>query len=484
MKYNRVGRFGLVLVVTVLVGLVVTSGACIAQPAMNHGATVSAAPFAQVDLNPVPGPWESVEKIIRKGIKDIQEAVDEMVTDFNWLLFTVPAPGEPLQPATWADYPWEGDGMTNFTAKWWNSVWRMYWGLTGVASISLSALAVYHHTNRSTITGDPIYNQEKTQQAVRALLLTVVGWVALAMYLHGMNILAVGVAPDNFTSSFGDFGKLGLGVIVGGIILSLESTVILFAVLVLVAQWLLIVFAFATFPVAMVARVSGSNYAQVVSDTIISLLVGLPMLKFVQVLLLRFAYGLPTPLGPSSLLTIAVMTIGIFLAFIYLPIKGTERLLPEAMIATGGALRSKGMDGAGTTDSQKAAAVSAQASKVENKVRTGPDSASRRVSPSRSGRRLSQRSNLNGGNGGTSSTTNSNPVRSNPSVTVNTSVNSQNTAQAEAEASATSKSERTSMTTGRNGRIRHTPRYGPYHLLRQAKKRIEQRRRNKGNNDD
>lgn len=492
--------------------------------------------------------WDAFKGIIRESVREFREGVGNLLKELSALFIAVPAPGNPSEPTTWT--PWEmtepemgkgpdgrmvvvdepervegkfekdddykGDVDFLETHVWWNAVWGIYTGFSGLATVCLATLAVFHHSNRTSVLGNPINHQERTRKAVQAFILVALGWIIISLYLHGMNTISTGIAPDLLDPNSGksimdlasgeissdnieneDIEKIGVGFLLGAILLIVDYTVLLVAILALLAQWVLMMFVVGMFPIAMVARVSGSNYAQVVSDTVFSLLIGLPMLKILQVTILRFVFEIYNEsalagAGATQAIALIVLIVGIFISSIYVPVEGTKRLLPDAMIASGG------MGGSGGKSSKsKAQAVSAQSTQVKTQVRDGHSSA-RRSLPS-GGRGRSSGSSSGGSHTHTSTTTTSSSSRSAPSgsggsagrTSPGTSAEASSSRQtsggsqptnSEMEVTTTVRTQNQAETTGTSsgsarGSGRRYPRHTPQYFLQQMKRTVDKRRR-------
>lgn len=335
----------------------------------------------------VKGPVESFKDILEYVGNAFSKGVGGFVDAFHWVMLTVPAPGDRTEPDTWfpenpldagepaseSDPPSNQNGAKRAVnqdqqssepgnessnssgtlddrrppdemqaGSWWPVVWGIYGGLTGLVGLPIAAAGIYAWSNTSS-------QREKDKRLKRVgvtVVMIVGGVVFIPLMLHLVNALALGIVPKGgeFLKTPGDFTKLGLGLVIGVFLVFLEGGLIIIGLVVLFIQWILMYFVVAVWPLAAVCLGSNNRYLKPYGHTIMSIFAGLLILKLIQAIWLRFIFALPLSFSNpgSSLLTLGTITVGVLLAFIYLPLHTVKNLLPQVVTTMGKSAASSG----------------------------------------------------------------------------------------------------------------------------------------------
>ena len=292
--------------------------------------------------------------IVETGLNAVMDAIAGLVDRFNWLVNALPAPGDPQNPSTWYPgftTPVQGDGAQGpatstensgsspsipfSMAGWWRATWGIYAGLAGIFGLPVFVSGIIAFS-RSDLTARE--RGDRLREVGKALLLIVAGPLLLPLVLHIGNLFAIGVSPSGaeFMTTPGNAGKLGIGLALAVPLLVIESMVILVALFILFAQWLSVFFICATWPIYAAAVASNSRYVQPLGTLGVTTLLILIGLKALQAIWLRFLFELPLDFTKAaSLLTILAIIVGLAIGFIGLPIKGTEKALPQSIVSAG-----------------------------------------------------------------------------------------------------------------------------------------------------
>ena len=335
-----------------------------------------------------PDPGQMAADVIESGLNAFMDAVSGLVDGFNWLMVSLPAPGDAQDPTTW--YPGftttvEGEaggrstpdmtsddstnpqlerlkptapavnesanGSANNSSGgpinldgWWEATWGIYAGLAAIFGLPVVVSGVIAWT-RSDITGRE--KSQRLREVGKALGMIVAGPLLIPLALHIGNLFAIGVAPSGteFFATPGNAAKLGIGLAVAIPLLAIETGVILISLLILFAQWLAVFFVCASWPIFAAAVASNSQYAQPLGTLGVTSLLILIALKALQAIWLRFLFELPLDwTNPASLLTLLAIIVGLAIGFIGLPIKGTEKALPQTVTSAGRETRNRAPD--------------------------------------------------------------------------------------------------------------------------------------------
>lgn len=302
----------------------------------------------------VPSPPQMAADIVETGLNAVMDAITGLVDRFNWLVNALPAPGDPQEPSTWYPgftTPLEGDGAQGPSADngssgpgpslpfsmagWWRATWGIYAGLAGIFGLPVFVSGIIAFS-RSDLTARE--RGDRLREIGKALLLIVAGPLLLPLILHIGNLFAIGVSPSGaaFMTTPGNASKLGIGLALAVPLLVIESMVILVALFILFAQWLSVFFICVTWPIYAAAVASNSRYVQPLGTLGVTTLLILIGLKALQAIWLRFLFELPLDFTKTaSLLTILAIIVGLAIGFIGLPIKGTEKALPQSIVSAG-----------------------------------------------------------------------------------------------------------------------------------------------------
>lgn len=339
----------------------------------------------------LPGPVEAAKDIYRATVNAVRTGVDTFIEAFTWVVVELPAPGTPTKPTTWfpgyasplhtstptvsttppevsgaAGFrPLHGTGATgqptaetatNATGNatntsgpasqppanvggdgWWQTVWTIYGGLAALVVLPVFVAWIYAW---SRDTNSPREREAQVRQLGLTVGLIVGGPVVLPLALHLTNALALGIVPDTGTllATPGNATKFGLGLLIWGVLVVLESGLVLTALLILFVEWVIVFLVVAAWPLFAVCLGSGNRYLKPYGESALVALGSILVLKLVQVIWLRFLLQLPLEFGQPgmSLLTIAATIVGIILGFIYLPYYVVTNISPTFVTSLGG----------------------------------------------------------------------------------------------------------------------------------------------------
>lgn len=321
--------------------------------------TSPAAPNATNDSAPTPtingtgpggpggwgvGPFKSTEEwaadfaagLANFTVDEASNGTATIVDMFSAEMLTLPAPGQLDAPLTWL-YP--QNGM-------WPATMTLYRALYALVAIPMLAGGAWY-----VFAADAHNRRSEARRFGKNLALLLGGLIIVPLALHAGNIIAMGFAPsgDEFLSTPGNIGRLGVGIIVGGGLLLLKAALVILAVVVLYVQDLLVYLSVATYPAAIWLLSTRSTFAQALGAGIIGMLSFLIFLKALQAVALRFLFELPLGFSDAEAIAtsaeaLAVTIIGVALIFILVPIYGTKKAVPASVVAIGGQVRSGGQD--------------------------------------------------------------------------------------------------------------------------------------------
>ncbi|WP_129116611.1 hypothetical protein [Halegenticoccus tardaugens] len=273
----------------------------------------------------IPSGEEWMESAIQWIIDETTSEVAGYVDGFNHIMFTVPAPGEPLDPVSW----YTDD------SGWWPGTYVMFW-ISAAISMVLYIPAVAFGVDKPN-------SNERTATLLRIVkafaIGTLFGIPVLAMGGHAINAFSLAIAPSGteFMETPGDVSKLGLGLIFGFALVIAKSGVVFVGLLALLGLWFLMFVCYAFWPLCWAFAVQESSNVRNVGYVGIATYVILLAINFFQTGILRFLYHLPFSVGDinGTLLALAVTIVGLTVALIALPIGGFEKLLPASAAVMG-----------------------------------------------------------------------------------------------------------------------------------------------------
>lgn len=310
----------------------------------------------------------SVKKIVKQAIATISttitNGVEALIGFFNWVLVTLPAPGQALKPASWfpgfispmdsASATGTGGNVSatlNGTAgnattgiptsppktlhldRWWRGVWVMYAGLVGLVVLPLFVSWIYQWSRRAQT---PRERSRRMTQIAKSFGLIILGPVILPLSLHLASMTAIGIVPSGHEFlTTGNAAKYGLGALFGLIIASIVGGVISVGLVVTLLQWVLPFILVAGWPLFCVCLASESEHIKPYGRAGLSAFVTLLILKVVQTIWLRFLFILPVDFSVGGLLAVAVIAIGVVIGFVYLPYYAVQKIVPNVVETMG-----------------------------------------------------------------------------------------------------------------------------------------------------
>jgi hypothetical protein len=320
----------------------------------------------------IPGPVEAAKDIYRAAVNGLSSAAADFIDGFHWVVLHLPAPGTPSAPTTWFSdtaTPLNtststvgangsagpnttvsangSSGTNNSTAipteppqkvnvdGWWQAVWTIYGGLASLVVLPVFVAWIYGWAKE---TNTPRERDQYVRQLASTLGLVLGGVLLLPFALHLTNELALGIVPDGqaFMQTPGNVAKLGMGLALGGVLLVVESGLVIVALVVLFVEWVLVYLLVAGWPLFAVCLGSGNRYLRPYGESAAVAFVSLLVLKLVQAIWLRFLLELPLSWDVSGLMTIGATIVGLLIGFIYLPYYVVTNLLPEFVTTVGG----------------------------------------------------------------------------------------------------------------------------------------------------
>jgi hypothetical protein len=323
-------------------------------------------------LPDVPGPVKAAKDIYRAAVNGLSSAAADFIDGFHWVVLHLPAPGKPTDPTTWfpdAATPLNasnntvaanGSATANTTVAangtsgannatgipteppasvnvrgWWQAVWTIYGGLAALVVLPVFVAWIYGWSKE---TNTPRERDQYVRQLACTLGLVLGGVLLLPFALHLTNELALGIVPDGqaFLQTPGNMAKLGLGLALGGVLLAVESGLVIVALVVLFVEWVLVYLLVAGWPLFAVCLGSGNRYLRPYGESAAVAFASLLVLKLVQAIWLWFLLELPLTWDVSGLMTIGATIVGVLIGFIYLPYYVVTNLLPEFVTSVSG----------------------------------------------------------------------------------------------------------------------------------------------------
>lgn len=275
-------------------------------------------------------PWGFVAGAVSGAVQDLSTTAAGLIDGFHSILLGVPAAGEIDRPSTWIS-PAHG--------TWWYTAYVLYYALVGVLILPAMWRVV-----QTFATSGPT-SEEDAREAILLVVKLMVGFLWLQGLYHAGNAVVMGFVPngEEFFATPGNLVKLGLGVLIGGVALSINAVAVVVAVVAGLMLKFLQYFLTALYPVAVYFRhgtsgASSTSGAVVVAGTYLIVLI-----RGFQAVALWFAFHLPmdvtNPQTVGSILMVMVITL---VVFIVVPYAGAKKVIPEATAITYGKIKNKG----------------------------------------------------------------------------------------------------------------------------------------------
>ncbi|SFS09988.1 hypothetical protein SAMN05216559_3635 [Halomicrobium zhouii] len=259
-----------------------------------------------------------VTSVARDGQQAIHDGVLDAIDNANAYLFSLPAPGQPDDPASWAD-PERG---------WWSGVMESYWILSFIAILTLipwTMLAMGQDARRRRSTF-------RRLAIGAALILT--GPVVMPLGYHIGSVFAQAIAPSGteFLQTPGNVARLGIGIGMALLIAYVNLAAVLFALLAYYTLFVVAFFVAALWPLYWALYAAPFRTLQTAGSVGIGAYMTLPLILVAQTAILRVLFALPLE-GLDIVTTVIVTVGGLFVAFFVLPRVLFDRLAPRAVAA-------------------------------------------------------------------------------------------------------------------------------------------------------
>ena len=276
----------------------------------------------------IPSIEDMIDGAIQYVVGGITENLKGIVQSFSDMMVGLPAPGDGWDVSTWAN-PDNG---------WWPGIYQAYAVFSGIsiALLGLAFMYAYETTDR--------YKRRKRLKrlALHAVMILFGAIIIIPASLHFFDTLAESVAPsaNEFFSSPGDLGKLGVGIILGGALAFFQSSIVLVGIGVLLAIFVAIHFLVAFWPLFWVARLAPISSVEWVGNAGIAAFYALCVMRVLQSAFLRVMFALPwdpVTTGAGSAIAALIMTIiGLYIAFITLPKTFAKKAIPGVQMLSSG----------------------------------------------------------------------------------------------------------------------------------------------------
>lgn len=261
----------------------------------------------------------------------------------------------------------------------WVGAWALYWMLAPLAL----AVLVFQAMRAQ---GGPAAGRETTQklaEIAKCAALILAGWPVAIGGLHLAEAVALAIAPDAATllSTPGNVAKVGLSAAVVGVLMFLQASAVVTALVVILLEHVIVVAAVAFWPVWWALRPAEGGFANIASGIGLSMYVGIIAAKLAQAGLARLVIEASWGGGGAGavVLTLIGSAVGVGVTFVGIPVAVGGYFVPEAAMLLGqpavtvaddyaGAARGRAKEHAG-------AAASEYAGSARNRARSARASA-------------------------------------------------------------------------------------------------------------
>jgi hypothetical protein len=267
-------------------------------------------------------PWwlSNPAKAFADFAEGLLSGIAELIGQFSTIIYGVPAPGTPTDPASWLSP--SGD--------WWQGIQAAY-GL--IAFVSL--LALIPPGMLAFDSSDVDRQRQSIRRVVRSVVLIAFGWLIFPLGYHGASVVAEVLAPagDTFVQTPGTLSRFGsgIGVLLVGILLLGEAGIILLGIVLMFVQWSLAYLIAGLWPLFWALRGQSNFYLRSMGSIGLAMYFVLICLKVLQAALARILFNLPLG-GADFLLTLFVTGVGLLVIFVYLPYALLHRMLPRVSV--------------------------------------------------------------------------------------------------------------------------------------------------------
>jgi hypothetical protein len=266
-------------------------------------------------LNPV----EQFKKLVSGFFK---VPATKFINAVNNRVFGVPAPGEPLQPASWSN---PNDGK-----------WKGVVKFTGFSTV-LATLFLIFSGGRTFMESDEYARRSAWKRWVTAVLMILTTWTLVPLGLHIADAIATGLAVDGkaMLESWATMGKVGTGIGFTLILGLLQPTIVAAGMFALALERFLIFVGVGLWPLAWSLRSMKSPFAQSIGQTFIYIFGVTIVAKLGQALIGRFLFSLQFESFGSSLMTFIMIGVGVVFMLVYFPMKMLQHANDAASVSLG-----------------------------------------------------------------------------------------------------------------------------------------------------
>ncbi|KYH23725.1 hypothetical protein HAPAU_42050 [Halalkalicoccus paucihalophilus] len=218
-----------------------------------------------------------IDALVADGIAGLQKIIDTLVEELNYLLFSLPAPGEPSDPMSWY-LPDNG---------WWPDIMRFY-GIMASAAFAIFVpslmLAMIKNDSRET--------RNRARFVLKAMGMVLAGPLLIGAFLHTFNGVNVALAPSGteFLSTPQDAAQLSVGATLFLILLKFHAVIILLGLVLQLAQFVLVHVAVGMWPASWGFRALPSPTFEALGEFGVNTIPLLVLLNFGQVAILRLLF--------------------------------------------------------------------------------------------------------------------------------------------------------------------------------------------------
>jgi hypothetical protein len=247
-----------------------------------------------------------------------------LLNAFNHVLFGIDAPGVAGDISSWG--PPES-GL-------WVGAWALFWTLT---PLCLAFLVLQAMRAQGSTSGRD--SRAKLAEIAKCAGMILLGWPIAVGGLHLADAVAMGLVPEGsqLLHTPGNVAKVGLGVVVGVVLIVFQSSMALTAVLVVLLERVVLIFAVAAWPVWWATRPSDGGFSNAVSGIGLSMYVGVAGAKVVQSALAYLVFQSEWSIAGVDAVFVDVLgsAVGLGAAFVGIPVVVGRNFVPEVMTILG-----------------------------------------------------------------------------------------------------------------------------------------------------
>ena len=276
----------------------------------------------------IPDPKQIAQDIWMAGINSVTTGIGSFVDAFNKFLFPLPVPGE----------AWDIRSMLTDQSGFWPGVWFMMTVTEVFTAVFLTVQAA-----RASGMRDRRKQRDRYKQIGKATIFGLApGVLLLFVFLHPFNTFLLEVAPSGseFLSTPGNAGRLGIGLVLGGLLLLINAGIVGLGIAARVFIYFSMYVIYWLWGPAWALTTSESGNARNVGYVVISAAVAVFVSVVIQVAILRFAFEVPFDFESAegavqALIAIVAQAALVFLALIYVPWRAAKSLIPRSMAMMG-----------------------------------------------------------------------------------------------------------------------------------------------------